>query len=809
MKKILAVNIDSVSLNIISSLLTEHTTDFEVLTTASLGEVDEIIKKLSPTVVVIDLENPAPGDLKILDYLVKSHPRTIILVMTGFETGEIETTIKSLSSLQYFTKPADFRQVADTIFNAIETGVGGQIQGISLTSFLQMSEMERTSCTLKIKTDESAGYLYLVKGSLVAARTENYTGEEAVYEILAWQKPVIEIADAKPDNKKEIKTPLMNLLMEGARRKDEIAADQKKKGTDIQAPHKVSITPAETALGKEAAKKPAQTRQPESAEKKTPKEDAEAEAALSEEQAAESLATGKITDASQILKKQRLASRLTKAAAAVVCLVVVAVLWSFVAQPWLAEKKFKKTIQSAENAPTLEDKLAILDDYLATDPATRYEIEIKRRQQSYRENMKTQAFEETVARVNDLEIDEDFVQKATAIYKSFLQEHPQSGYTREVQKRIKELPAVVDDAAYRKLLKIPENQYSQRFTAYTDYLTRHSDSANADKVRKMLAGLGDNLYRYILSVSQDCVEQGTCQRTLELCAYFLKKFNNHPRRQEVADLQQRVKDRLALARLTKEAREKGIYSEEAKKLYADYLAENPQTTIRKRLETEISRIENFQAEEKRWRQMQNYAGNEEADIFDRYNRIAQYVQNGPPERYREKAAALLAWLRQKKNQAEDRLDAAAAREEERRAQEAAIANAIGQIRKKMLHTGSRYVEQYSRIITDTRTGLMWCMLDSSVLTGDCLTYKEAQAYVENLTTGGFNDWRLPTPTELLVIYNSSPPFPAGNASWYWTSEVISAAWHRRVNTARKMSDGTWRKGETELDRCGTVRAVRP
>lgn len=805
MKKILAVNIDSVSLNIISSLLTEHTTNFEVLTTASLGEVDEIIKKLSPTVVVIDLDNPTPGDLKILDYLVKSHPRVTVVVMTGFETGEIETTIKALSSLKYFTKPVDFKQMADTIFNAIETGVGGHIQGISLTSFLQMSEMERTTCTLKIKTDESVGYLYLVKGSLVAAKTESRTGEEAVYEILAWQKPIIEIADAKPDNKKEIKTPLMNLLMEGARRKDEIAAGQQKDGTGIQAPPKVSITPAETALGKEAAKKTGKARQPESIEKKTSEE----EGALSEEQAAGRQATGKITDASQVLKKKRLAARLTKAAVAVSCLVIVAVLWSFVADPWLAERKFKNTIQAAEKASTLEDKLAVLDDYLATDPATRYEIEIKRRQQAYRENMNTQAFEETVDRVNNLEIDEDFVPKATAIYQDFLKEHPQSGYTREVEKRIKKLPAVVDDAAYRDLLKIPDNQYSQRFNAYTAYLRRHPDSANADKVRKMLAGLGDNLYRYIISVSQDCVEQGTCQRTLELCAYFLKKFNDHPRRQEVADLQQRVKDRLALDRMTKEAREKGVYSEDAKKLYADYLADNPQTTIRKRLEAEINKIETYQDEEERWRQLENYAGNEEADIFERYDRLERYVNNGPPERYREKAVSILARLRQKKNQAEERLDEAAAREQERREKETAIANTIEQIRKKMLNTGNRYEEEHSRIITDTRTGLMWCMLDSSELTDDCLTYKEAQAYVENLNTGGFNDWRLPTPSELLVIYNSSPPFPAGDASWYWTSEVVSAAWKRRAITVQKKNDGTWRKGETELEQCGTVLAVRP
>ncbi|MFO8048979.1 MAG: DUF4388 domain-containing protein [Desulfosudaceae bacterium] len=800
MKKILVVNIDTVTLNIVSSLLTEHTTDFEVLTTEEISEVDEIVKQLNPSVVIIDLESPPPADLKILDYLAKSHPRVIFMVMTAFETGEITAAIKSIKALQYFEKPVDFKKMADAVYDVIETGVGGQIQGISLTSFLQMSEMEKTTCTLRIKTEEKTGTLDLIKGVLVTAEADTLTNEEAVYEILSWKNPVIEIADAKPNKKREIKTPLMNLLIEGARRKDETSDGQGEDRATVPSPQKVSVKAADSAMKDQDGKtKQKKGKLPDQADKQSPSTEPNSTAATS----------GKVTDASQFLRKKRLVSRLAKIASAALVLVLLVLLWQFIGTPWLAERKFNQTIQAAEEASTLDEKLNILNNYLDTNPETRYELQAKAKKQSCREDMKTQAFEEAIARVDSLEVDENFLEKATAIYESFLKEHPDSGYTSEIEDRLAELPAIVDDAEYRDLLKIPENQFSQRFSAYKDYLRQHPDGANSGKVRNMLEGLGEDLYQHIKSVSKNCLEEQTCQRSLDLCTYFLKKFGDHRRQQEVTDLRQAIKDRMAWADISKKAQEKGVHSQAAKQLYVDYLNRNPRTTLRERFQDKINKIEKYQQEEENWRQIQNYASNDEIDIFDRFNRLEKYVNDGPPQRYRDKAQDILAWLRQKKNSIEEQRETEAARERLRREREEAISNTVGEIRKKMLHSGSRYVEKHNRTITDTETGLTWCMLDSAVLTEKCLDYQAARKYVENLDTGGFDDWRLPSPTELLVIYNSSPTFPTGEANWYWTSEVVTAAWQKKATSVRESSDGTWRKKETDLNRCGTVRAVRP
>lgn len=98
----------------------------------------------------------------------------------------------------------------------------GQISGISLSAFLQMSEMEKTSCTLKISAKDQ-GYLYVFEGNLVAAETGALKNLEAAYEMLSWENPVITIDHRIIKEENEINQPLMNVLMDGLRLKDERA----------------------------------------------------------------------------------------------------------------------------------------------------------------------------------------------------------------------------------------------------------------------------------------------------------------------------------------------------------------------------------------------------------------------------------------------------------------------------------------------------------------------------------------------------------------------------------------------------------
>ena len=92
-----------------------------------------------------------------------------------------------------------------------------------------------------------------------------------------------------------------------------------------------------------------------------------------------------------------------------------------------------------------------------------------------------------------------------------------------------------------------------------------------------------------------------------------------------------------------------------------------------------------------------------------------------------------------------------------------------------------YTDNGNGTITDNVTGLMWQKVDNGESTWDTAVTRGPA-----VTTGGFTDWRLPTPTELFSIMNHNntnpaamntiffPVNPAGAAEYWWTSDIYGA-----------------------------------
>ncbi|MBW2513995.1 MAG: DUF4388 domain-containing protein [Deltaproteobacteria bacterium] len=101
-----------------------------------------------------------------------------------------------------------------------KSSLAGQVQGIGLPSFLQMSEKERSTCSLRISSGEKSGMLHLLNGDLIDAETGDLKHKEAAFAILGWDNSTIEVLKTVGRTKNEIRLPLMQLLMEGQRQKD-------------------------------------------------------------------------------------------------------------------------------------------------------------------------------------------------------------------------------------------------------------------------------------------------------------------------------------------------------------------------------------------------------------------------------------------------------------------------------------------------------------------------------------------------------------------------------------------------------------
>lgn len=80
---------------------------------------------------------------------------------------------------------------------------------------------------------------------------------------------------------------------------------------------------------------------------------------------------------------------------------------------------------------------------------------------------------------------------------------------------------------------------------------------------------------------------------------------------------------------------------------------------------------------------------------------------------------------------------------------------FGSVYAEKRSADGRYIDLGNGVIKDTKTEMMWTQKDSYVDLGHSLSWNESNDYVNELSFGGYSDWRLPTISELKTIYEPS------------------------------------------------------
>ncbi len=101
---------------------------------------------------------------------------------------------------------------------------GGLIGGVSLSSFLQMLEQERKSCTLVVSTGDLEGSFFFEDGTLIDCQAGEEVGRRAAYTILSWANPSFRVTHAA-DRMRRIHLPLAHILLDAAKQQDEEGRD--------------------------------------------------------------------------------------------------------------------------------------------------------------------------------------------------------------------------------------------------------------------------------------------------------------------------------------------------------------------------------------------------------------------------------------------------------------------------------------------------------------------------------------------------------------------------------------------------------
>lgn len=95
------------------------------------------------------------------------------------------------------------------------------VDRVSLAGFLQLLEMERCSCSLRVFGSRGAGLVVFQSGEIAACVAAGLYGADALYELVTWGAPRLEVGPplAVPDTLEPVS--LQAILLEGARRSDE------------------------------------------------------------------------------------------------------------------------------------------------------------------------------------------------------------------------------------------------------------------------------------------------------------------------------------------------------------------------------------------------------------------------------------------------------------------------------------------------------------------------------------------------------------------------------------------------------------
>ncbi len=193
-----------------------------VVRTAANGlEAVTTIQHEPVDLVVTDLKMPEMDGFELLAWMSREAPTIPVIVMTAFGTPEIAQRLRSFGLEGFVEKPVDFGTLSERISAGLDDAARGYVTGIPLSTFLQVLEIERKSCTLRVRSGSRTGLLYVVGGAPWDAEADEKRGEEAAAEIVTWEGAAIEILPAVRTAERQVTSSLGQLLLEGFRVMDE------------------------------------------------------------------------------------------------------------------------------------------------------------------------------------------------------------------------------------------------------------------------------------------------------------------------------------------------------------------------------------------------------------------------------------------------------------------------------------------------------------------------------------------------------------------------------------------------------------
>lgn len=180
----------------------------------------------APDLVV--LQDPGTdGPLDELFEHARTHwPRSFFLLVTPRARVNLNALFREHGVMP--VAPPEPGALCEAVGREVANLSRGSLSGLSLPGLLQMMAWERKSLAIRVQAGQRWGRLHLDRGEVVDAYVHQaaLSGEQAAYEILAWEQVSMTLERSYRNQHHVIGQPLTALLMEAMRRKDETTVQE-------------------------------------------------------------------------------------------------------------------------------------------------------------------------------------------------------------------------------------------------------------------------------------------------------------------------------------------------------------------------------------------------------------------------------------------------------------------------------------------------------------------------------------------------------------------------------------------------------
>jgi hypothetical protein len=482
------------------------------------------------------------------------------------------------------------------------------------------------------------------------------------------------------------------------------------------------------------------------------------------------------------------------------------------------EKALGAVTTAVEAEADTDRAVALLEEFIAAGPDDKFAARARERIAALQATAQKRWLDQLAAEVDALPRDAAFEASAQQIYGRYLERYPDGEYVREVKNRIASLPEQLEQYYYRQVQESQDQGPKAKMTAYRRYLKAVPDGSNRSEVEKAMNDLVYEQLRDLEIEIRRCQMEGDRPRCLKRCDEFLAVFATPSTARTVREWRAELRAEQDMADLEAQMASLQDKPDQMRRALQRFIQERPNSPVIEEAKLRLSVIDQQVSEQQQWKKIEAIGRDRSRPVFERIEAIDSYLSMAKNEALRRDAIDLKEALekeyaaelqRRRAAEAERLRQSQLAQQQAQQQQEMRRLARLNRIVGAMLaSSGGRFTDNGDGTFVDTRSGLMWCLLDSHRALGRCQDYDDARRYVSALTTGSFRNWRLPTAAELAGLYKNRPYFPDGDVPWYWTSESFATGYHEKVRVVKPDGTSELAPEYRRSTECGAVRAVR-